>query len=249
MFLAVQFTISWVLLAANIILAIFCNLNFGKGLPHYFERRNGEDADDYSDDFHPSPGEKNGDLESVTFPAANIDDTVVVAFPSRNNSALASIKRSESASSYASHESHGSTRLPPLQVANDRDRTHIVILPPPNAVLSRNLTASAQSQSQATGDPSFSPSWSTGDDKAMMSNQKSTQSFTATSVSHYNSTQMYGGLDRGFSFGTRASSDIMVPINTPQRSLTSSSKASVATTSSSRSNSGKKKRIDLTDEL
>ena len=215
-------------------------------MPHYFERRNGEDVDDYSDDFHPSPGEKNGDLESVTFPG---DDTeVVVAFPSRNNSALVSIKRSESALSHMSQESRGSTRLPPLQEANARDRLNIVILPPQRAVLSRNLTASSQSQS--SGDSAFSPSWSTGDDKAMMSNPTSVH-FTASSLVNYNSTQQQrpGGLDRGFSFGTRASSDIMVPINTPQRTLTSSSKSSVATTSSTRSHSGRKKRFDLSEEM
>ena len=217
-------------------MAILCTLNFGKGLPDYFERRNGEDADDYSDDFHPSPDEKIGDLESVTFPSVNSGDSVVVAFPSRNNSALPSIKRSESAFSHMSQESRGSTRLPPLQLANDRERPHIVIPPPQNAVLSRSLTASAQSQ--ATGDLSFSPSWSSGDDRAIISNQRSMQH-------NFNSTQMYGGLDRGFSFGTHASSDIFVPINTPQRSL---SKASVATTSTTRSNSGRK-RIDLGEEL
>jgi hypothetical protein len=214
-------------------LAILCTFNFGKGLPHYFERRNGEDADDYSDDFHPSPDEKNGDLESISFPSVNSDDTVVVAFPSRNNSAL----------SHMSHESRGSTRLPPLQVENNRQRPHIFIPLPQNAVLSRNLTASAQSQ--AASDPSFSPSWSTGDDRAMMSNQRSMQHITASS---FGNVKMHGGLDRGFSFGTHASSDIMVPITTPQRSLTSSSKASVSTTSTTRSNSGRR-RIDLDEEM
>jgi len=212
-------------------------------LPHYFERRNGEDADDYSEDFHPRPDEKNGDLESVSFPSVNNDDVVVVAFPSRNNSALSSIKRSDSAFSHMSQESHGSTRLPPLQVANDRHRPHVVIQLPQNAVLSRNLTASAQSQ--AASDPSFSPSWSSGDDKAMTSNQ---HHITASSFGNFNFQQMHGGLDRGSSFGTHASSDVMVPINTPQRSLTSASKASVATTSTTRSNSGRR-RIDLGEEL
>jgi hypothetical protein len=238
-FVAASFTVSWALLVAIIILAIFCTLNFGKGLPHYFERRNGEDADDYNDDFHPSPGEKNGDLESVTFPSTSSNDAEVVAFPSRNNSTLVPVKRSDSAFSHMSQESRGSTRLPPLQVANDRDRPHIVVPQAPNAVLSRNLTASTQSQ--ATGNSSFSPSWSTGDDRAMMANQQSVQRYLTTSS--------FGNLDRESSFGTQASSNIIVNTNFPQRSLTSSSKASVATTSSSRSYGSMKRRIDLGEEL
>jgi len=222
-------------------LAIICTLNFGKGLPHYFERRNGEDADDYSDDFHPSPDEKNGDLENVTLPPVSNDSTVVIAFPSRNNSAMPPIRRSESAFSHMSQESRGSTRLPPLQVTNDREWSHIAISPPQNAVLSRNFTTSPQSQA--------APSWSLGDDSAMMSNQRSVQHFTASSFGDYNHTQVHSSLDRGFSYGTHASSNIIVPIQTPQRSLTSASNASVATTSTTRSYSGRKKRIDLSDEL
>ena len=241
------FAISWALLIAIIILAIVCTLNFGIGLPHYFERRNGEDADDYSDDFHPSPDEKIGDLEKVSFPSATSDDAVIIRFPS-SSPLPPTVQRSESASSYMSQESRGSTRLPPLQLASEKEVLRVIIPQPPIAVLGRNLTAASTS--------SFSPSWSPGDDRAMMTNQKSVQRFqSVSSFGNLDSTQMY----RESSFGTQASSNIIVsrtptssnvipPTNAPQRSLTSSSKSSVATMSSINSQ-GRKKRIDLGEEL
>jgi hypothetical protein len=232
-FIAAAFSLSWALLIAIVILSIICTINFGIGLPHYFERRNGEDAEDYSDDFHPSPDEATDDLEKVSFPSAE----VIINFP---------MQRSESASSYMSQESRGSTRLPPLQVAMEREALRVMIPPPPpNAFLGRDLTASMRSQA-----PGLSPSWTPGDDRAMMTNQRPLQRF--------NTASSFGNLDREFSFGTQASSNIIisrtpttniiVPANTPQRSLTTSSKSSVSTMSSINS-LGTKKRFDLSEEL
>ena len=251
-FIASVFAVSWALLIAVIALSIRCTLNFGIGLPHYFERRHGEDADDYSDDFHPSPDEKNDDLEKVSFPAASSDDAVIVRFPSIS-SPLGLIQRSESASSHMSQESRGSTRLPPLQLAADREVLRVVIPPPPAAILGRNLTPSARSQ---TANSSFSPSWTPGDDRGMMTGQKYPQrSNTASSFGNFDSAQ----LSREFSFGTQASSNIIVsrtptssniiaPTSTPQRSLTSSSKSSFATLSPI-SSPGRKRRVDLGEEM
>lgn len=252
-FIASVFAVSWALLIAVVALSIRCTLNFGIGLPHYFERRHGEDADDYSDDFHPSPDEKNGDLEKVSFPSASSDDAVIVRFPSIS-SPLGLIQRSESASSQMSQESRGSTRLPPLQLATDREVLRVIIPPPPAAILGRNLTASARSQ---TANSSFSPSWAPGDDRGMMTGQRHLQrSNTASSFGNFDSAQ----LSRELSFGTQASSNIIVsrtptsssniiaPANTPQRSLTSSSKSSLATLSPI-SSPGRKRRIDLGEEM
>lgn len=211
------------------------------------ERRNGEEDDDYSADFHPSPDERLNDLEKVSFPSAGSEDAVMIAFPSEL--ILAPVKRSESASSQMSQESRGSTRLPPLQVTSEREMPRIIIPPLAKAVPGRNLTASAQSQ--AASYSTISPSWTPGDDSAMMTKQKPVQRFnTASSFGNLDSAQMHS-LDRDFSFGTQASSNIVVPINAPQRSLTTSSQSSVASTSSTYSygTPGRKKRIDLGEEL
>ena len=246
-FLIVESALSWSLLIAIIVLAIFCTRNFGKGLPHYLERRNGEEEDDYSADFHPSPDERIHDLEKVSFPSAGSEDAVVIAFPSQL--ILPPVKRSESTFSHMSQESRGSTRLPPLQVTSEREMPRIIIPPLAKGVPGRNLTASAQSQ--AASYSTDSPSWTPGDDRAMMTNQTSVQRFnTASSFGNLDSSLVHS-LDRDFSFGTQASSNIVVPINPPQRSLTSSSQSSVASTSSTYSygKPGRKKRIDLGEEL
>jgi hypothetical protein len=252
-FIVAVFTVSWALLAATTILAIICTLNFGKGLPHYFERRNGEDADDYNDNFHPSPDGQNDDPEKVLFPSASSDDAVVMVFPN-TNTPPAHIKRSGSVTSQMSQESRGSIRLPPLRATGSREMPRIVIPQLPNAVLGRNITTSAQPQ--AATNSSFSPSWTPGDDSAMMVNHKPLQRFdTASSFGNLDSAQMHSDLDRDFSFGTQASSGVLVPIQVPQRSLTSSSKMSVATTNSTSSfgspttPSRKKQKIDLSAEL
>jgi len=246
-FIAAGFSVSWALLLATIALAVVCTLNFGKGLPHYFERRNGED-DDYNDDFHPTPDERNDDPEKISFPSPRDDDAVVISFP--NGSAVpVYMKRSESATSYMSQESLGSIRLPPLQAARVREMPHVVIPPMPNAVLGRDLTPSPPSQ--AVSNSSFSPSWTPGDDRAMMA--KPLQRFDSVSTfGNSNSAERRDGLDRNFSFGTKASSGVFVPIMAPQRSLTASSKMSTATTGSSYSNSRtptRKRTIDLGREL
>jgi hypothetical protein len=86
----------------------------------------------------------------------------------------------------------------------------------------------------------------------MVTNQRSLQRFdTASSFGNLDTTRTHSGLDRGFSFGAQASSDIIVPVRTPQRSLTASSKLSAATMSSTFSNGTprRKKTIDLGAEV
>jgi hypothetical protein len=246
------FSVSWALLIMTTALAITCTLNFGKGLPHYFERRNGEDTEDYSDDFHPGPDEKNDDLEKVIFPSPNSEDAVVIAFPIGDSPPPpAYLGRSDSVTSHMSQESRGSTGLPPLQATSSREMPRVVIPQLPNIVLGRNLTASAHGQ--ATNNSSFSPSWTPGDDRAMMVNHKSLQRLdTASSFGNLDSPQMPSGLDRDFSFGTQASSEVFVPIKVPQRSVTKMSATSTSSTStygSPATPSKKKKKVDLDAEL
>jgi len=238
-FFGAMFCAAYFLVFVTIILAVLCYLNFGIGLPHYFERRNGEDGDEdlkYNEDFHPTPDTMT-DPEKVSFPSPR---SSVVAFPGGGpiNTYNEFPKRSDSVNSGSSVGSRGSSRLPPMQIDRPTPR---ILIPATAMVADRNLTAYPSSVSSAD-----KPSWKVGDDRHLMvARSDSTSSFGNLSSGH---------LDREISL---SKSDIR-RFGDIERSNTSSSTSSTSHARSNSSNSTlassslqgtRRQRVDLGAEL
>jgi len=242
-FIAGLFILSYFLIVVTIGLSIICQVNFGQGLPHYFERRNGEESDDFNDDFHPSPDEKSDDLEKVAFPTPGTFGGSTASLPY--------MKRMDSAGSSMSVMTQGSIRMTPKEIESQyAPNIQIPTFPlrPQTQNVGRNLTASTNASSD-------SPSWSPGDDKHIMNQGQVARSDSASSFGHLDS----GLFDRKMNSSLRTASTEVSTMGVdpfsvrgypaPKRTLTSSSGGSNFSKNSSSSGVSRQKTIDLSQEM